>query len=191
MPGPALLYAAAQTVARGRRAGWLAALGIHVGGYVHVAAAALGLALLFEAIPALYFTLKLAGAVYLICLGVQMILTRAHPTAPGPETANRSIRRAFWQSVTVEALNPKTAIFFLAFLPQFTDPTASLPIWMQLLVLGTIVNLVFSSADILCVLAADRITRMIRSSQSGGRLLRRIGGGLLIALGLNLALDRH
>ncbi len=190
MPGPALLYAAAQTVARGRRAGWLAALGIHIGGYVHVFAAAVGLALLFKAVPVLYIALKFAGAAYLIWLGVQMFLSKSQPAAPGTHIKERSPRRAFWQSVTVEALNPKTAIFYLAFLPQFTDPAASLPVWLQLVILGTIVNLVFSSADILCVLAADRITGMIGSSRAGTHLLRRIGGSILIALGVNIALDR-
>lgn len=191
MPGPALLYAAAQTVARGRRGGWLAAMGLHVGGYVHVFAAALGLALLFKAVPVLYVALKFAGTAYLIWLGVQMILSKPHTVDTPPEVKDMHPRRAFWQSVTVEALNPKTAIFYLAFLPQFTDPAASLPICTQLLILGTIVNLVFSSADILCVLAADKITRLIRSSQSGGRILQRIGGSVLIALGVNIALDRH
>ncbi len=191
MPGPALLYAAAQTVARGRRGGWLAAMGLHVGGYVHVLAAALGLALLFKAVPVLYVALKFAGAAYLIWLGVQMVLSKPHTADTLPEIKDKSPRRAFWQSVTVEALNPKTAIFYLAFLPQFTDPAAGLPIWMQLLILGTIVNVVFSSADVVCVLAADKITRLIRSSQSGGRILQRIGGSVLIALGVNIALDRN
>lgn len=190
MPGPALLYAAAQTVARGRRAGWLAALGLHIGGYVHVVAAALGLALLFKAVPVLYVTLKFAGAAYLIWLGIRMFLSRDQPTEASVDPGQRSPHRAFWESVTVEALNPKTAIFYLAFLPQFTDPMASLPIWSQLLILGMIVNVVFSSADILCVLMADRLARLIRSSQSGGRALRRVGGCVLISLGLNVALNR-
>ena len=86
MPGPALLYTAAQTVARGRRGGWLAALGLHVGGYVHVLAAALGLALLFKAVPVLYVALKFAGAAYLIWLGVQMIVSKPRTVEPVPET---------------------------------------------------------------------------------------------------------
>ncbi|MEO3413187.1 LysE family translocator [Roseovarius sp. CAU 1744] len=190
MPGPALLYTAAQTIARGRRAGWFAALGIHVGGYVHVVAAALGLALLFTAVPVLYLTLKLVGAAYLIWLGVRMAIA-ARQTAPVSDTVKPGRNPAFWQSVTVEALNPKTAIFYLAFLPQFTDPAASLPIWAQLFVLGVIVNVLFSSADILCVLLADRVAGLVRSSQAGGRLLQRAGGGILVALGVNLALNRH
>jgi threonine/homoserine/homoserine lactone efflux protein len=190
MPGPAMLYAAAQTIARGRRAGWLAALGIHVGGYVHVAAAALGLAVLFAAVPVLYLVLKLAGAVYLIWLGVQMILSRASMAGVSPQIAALSPRRAFWESITVEVLNPKTALFYLAFLPQFTDPGAALPIWAQLFILGTVVNVMFSSADVACVLLADRVTGALRASDRAARLVRRLGGGILVALGVNVALSR-
>jgi threonine/homoserine/homoserine lactone efflux protein len=189
MPGPAMLYATAQTLARGRRAGWMAALGIHLGGYAHVLAAAFGLALVFQAVPMLYVALKLCGAIYLVWLGVG--LWRAGP--PGavtpPQVAARTPRRAFWESVTVEVLNPKTALFYLAFLPQFTDATASLPLWVQLFVLGTIVNVMFSSADVACVLMADRISRLVRHSGQGGRLAQRVGGSILMGLGAKLALD--
>lgn len=191
MPGPAMLYTTAQTIARGRRAGWMAALGIHLGGYVHVLAAAFGLAALFAVVPALYVMVKLAGGAYLIWLGVMLITARSETSTAPAAMAPKSPRRAFWESVTVEVLNPKTALFFLAFLPQFTDPAASLPIWAQLLVLGAIVNAMFSSADIVCVVLADRISAMFRTSPAIGRITRRIGGGILVALGLNHVLDRQ
>lgn len=190
MPGPALLYTAAQTVARGRRAGWLAVLGLHIGGYVHVFAAGLGLAILFTTVPVLYLVLKFVGAGYLIYLGTRMFLGRGHGGDDTPQISHRTPRRAFWESVTVEALNPKTALFFLAFLPQFTDPAASLPLWAQLLVLGTIVNVTFSSADVICVLLADKLARLLRESRRGACAMQRVGGGILVALGLNLALNR-
>lgn len=195
MPGPAMLYAAAQTIARGRRAGWLAALGIHVGGYAHVVAAALGLAVLFNAVPVLYTGVKLAGAAYLVWLGGRMIFGRnaAHPSSDAVVAATsnlKSSRRAFWESALVEILNPKTAIFYVAFLPQFTDPAAALPIWVQLLVLGTVVNVMFSSADIVCVVLADRVTTALRRSATAGRIVRRVGGSILVGLGLNLGLSR-
>ena len=191
MPGPSTLYAAAQTIARGRRAGWFAALGIHIGGYVHVLAAAVGLAILFQAIPILYLALKFAGAGYLIWLGVSMFLTKAE-TGTKPQVAvKKSARRAFWESVSVEVLNPKTAIFYLAFLPQFADPSAAFPIWVQLIILGTIVNIMFSSADAICVILADKITTLFKASSSANRIATKIGGSVLVALGINLALHQR
>lgn len=190
MPGPAMLYAAAQTMARGRRAGWMAALGIHLGGYVHVVAAAAGLAVLFAAVPVLYAALKIAGAAYLIWLGLRLFLSRAPVAVSGLAVAPLSPRRAFWESVTVEVLNPKTALFYLAFLPQFTDPAAALPVWAQLVVLGTVVNVMFSSADVAAVLLADRVTGALRASDRAARVVRRAGGAILVGLGVNVALSR-
>ena len=193
MPGPAMLYATAQTVAGGRRAGWFAALGLHLGGYVHVVAAAFGLAILFETIPALYLSLKIAGAMYLIWLGIKMFRSTPNfadlETTPTQPVTAKSTTRSFWESVTVEVLNPKTALFFLAFLPQFTDPAAGWPIAVQLLVLGVIVNVMFSSADVVCVVLADRLSRYLKRSRTA--LPSRLGGSLLVALGVNLALSRH
>ena len=191
MPGPSTLYAAAQTIARGRKAGWFAALGIHVGGYFHVVATAVGLAFLFEAVPTLYPAFKLAGAAYLIWLGVRMLCTKFHGEAEPARQSPKSAKRAFWQSISVEVLNPKTAIFYLAFLPQFADPSATFPIWLQLLILGAIVNFMFSSADAVCVILADKISAAYRASSSASRITQRIGGGILVALGLNLAFDRR
>jgi len=191
MPGPSTLYAAAQTIARGQRAGWFAALGIHIGGYVHVLAAALGLAILFKAIPVFYIILKFGGAAYLIWLGYKMFTSRASFNANDLHLGVKSPRRAFWDSITVEVLNPKTAIFYVAFLPQFTDPNAGLAIWAQLLILGTIVNFMFSSADVLCVFLAGRITAFFNKSGAANRIAQRLGGSVLVALGLNIALGRQ
>lgn len=196
MPGPAMLYTAAQTIARGRRAGRLAVLGIHVGGYAHVLAAALGLAVLFEAVPLLYTAVKLVGAAYLVWLGIRMILARDTTAKASLETLasatvpRKAPRRAFWESVAVEVLNPKTALFYLAFLPQFTDPAATLPIWAQLFILGTAVNVMFSSADIVCVVLADRVTATLRRSAAAARWVRQAGGGILVGLGVNLGFSR-
>ncbi|WP_338608768.1 LysE family translocator [Pelagibacterium nitratireducens] len=191
MPGPAMLYAVAQTIARGRRAGWMAALGIHIGGYAHVVAAAAGLALLFEIVPPLYIALKLIGAAYLVWLGLKLFLAKESSATSSLQVESKSPRRAFWESITVEVLNPKTAIFYVAFLPQFTDAGAGFAVWLQLLILGTIVNVLFSSADALCVLLADRVTNFLRASRSANRLAQRIGGGMLMALGINVALSRQ
>ncbi|PAP95301.1 LysE family translocator [Mesorhizobium wenxiniae] len=190
IPGPAMLYAAAQTMARGRWSGLTAALGIHLGGYVHVVAAAAGLSVLFHAVPTLYIAVKLAGALYLIWLGVSLFRARAQDDAVISGIEPKSARRAFFESITVEVLNPKTAIFFMAFLPQFIDASATFAVWLQFLVLGTIVNLMFSSADVMCVVLAGALVTRLRRSSHAQRLMRRAGGAVLVGLGVHVALQK-
>ena len=189
MPGPAMIYTSAQTLARGRQAGFMAALGIHLGGYVHVLGAALGLAAIFQHVPEAYMALKFAGAIYLIYLGIAIVRQRMDGHT-APQIQAKSARRAFLESVTVEVLNPKTALFFVAFLPQFADPVAALPVTAQLLILGTLVNLAFSSADIVCVFLASSMVAGLRRRARTARLMQWAGGTLLVGLGLRLALAR-
>jgi threonine/homoserine/homoserine lactone efflux protein len=192
MPGPAMLYTAAQTLARGRRGGLMAAFGIHCGGYVHVLGATLGLAALFQLVPVLYTIVKIAGALYLVWLGVTMIRTKVGGAEASPSfTAARSPWRAFVDSVIVEVLNPKAALFFLAFLPQFVDPQAALPLWLQFLVLGTIVNLAFSSADLVTVVLASAMMTRLQRSQRVQTVLRWLGGSVLVGLGAHMATSRN
>jgi threonine/homoserine/homoserine lactone efflux protein len=188
-PGPALLYTAAQTLARGRKSGFLAALGIHCGCYVHVIAAALGLSAMLVHVPELYLALKLCGAAYLVFIGIVMIRNKGAATEIAIP-AWKSPRRAFVESMLVEILNPKAAIFFIAFLPQFVDPAAAYPVPLQFLILGVVVNCAFSSADIVTVLLASTLVRRLRRSGGVERLVRILGGSLIAALGLRLALDR-
>lgn len=190
IPGPAMLYAAAQTMARGRWSGLMAALGIHLGGYVHVFVAAVGLSVLFHAVPVLYMAVKLVGALYLIWLGVSLFRAKAQGGVVLPGIQPKSARRAFFESVAVEVLNPKTAIFFMAFLPQFIDASAAFPVWLQFVVLGTIVNLMFSSADIVCVVLAGAVIARLRQSSRAQRLMRRAGGAVLVGLGVHVALQK-
>lgn len=189
-PGPALLYTAAQTLARGRQAGFMAALGIHLGCYVHVFAAALGLSAVLQYVPNLYLALKLAGAAYLIWLGISMWRQPA-VVDDAREPLAKTTRRALLESMIVEILNPKVALFFIAFLPQFVDPSASLPIAVQFLLLGVIVNVAFTSADVITVLLADHVVGWLKRSGRGMHITRWLGGGVLIALGLRLALVRE
>ncbi|MDM9626779.1 LysE family translocator [Rhizobium sp. S152] len=190
MPGPAMLYAAAQTMARGRRAGFMAALGIHLGCYVHVAAAAAGLSILFHAVPVLYMAVKLIGAAYLVWLGISLFRGKQEGETTLPGTEPKSGRRALFESFMIDVLNPKTAIFFFAFLPQFIDASAAFPVWLQFVILGTIVNVIFSSADIVCVFLAGAVIGRLRRSTSAQRLVRRLGGATLVGLGAHLALQR-
>jgi threonine/homoserine/homoserine lactone efflux protein len=189
MPGPAMLYTAAQTVARGRRGGFMAAFGIHCGGYVHVMGAALGLSALFQHVPALYMAVKIAGALYLVWLGIEMVRAKIDAETM-PQIAARSAGRAFIDSVAVEVLNPKAALFFVAFLPQFVDASAGAPVWLQFLVLGTLVNVTFSSADIATVLLASVALKRLRRSTTAQRVLRWIGGSVLVGLGAHMAASR-
>lgn len=187
VPGPAILYTAAQTVARGRRAGFMAALGIHFGCYVHVIAAAMGLSAIFTHVPVAYMVVKFAGAAYLLWLGVKLIRQKIEADEL-PSVSAKSARRAFFESMWVEILNPKVAIFFIAFLPQFVDAGAGLPIWAQFLILGAFVNLSFSTADVVVVLCADKVARMVKSSRRGAGFVNWLSGLTLMGLGARLAL---
>jgi threonine/homoserine/homoserine lactone efflux protein len=187
MPGPGVLYCIARSVAHGTRAGLMAALGVHVGGYAHVILAALGLAVLFQAVPVLFTAMKLAGAAYLIWMGIGLL--RARLTGAQAELL-RAARGSFRQSVLVEVLNPKTALFYLAFLPQFVSPEAALPVTAQLLILGVLVTVAFSAADVMFALAAGTLQKAVTGSQHLRLWAHRAGGALLVGLGLNLVLNR-
>jgi threonine/homoserine/homoserine lactone efflux protein len=189
VPGPAMLYAAARTLAGGRRAGLMAALGVHIGGYAHVLAATMGLSVLFHAVPIVYTVVKLGGGIYLIIMGWRLA-TAEHKGASVGDDGRRDSQRAFAQSIVVELLNPKTAIFFLAFLPQFVSTQAAAPMWLQFFVLGVITNVMFSLADLIAVFGASGILSNLRSSPAWGKWLKRAAGSLLIGLGARLALER-
>jgi threonine/homoserine/homoserine lactone efflux protein len=188
-PGPALLYTAAQTIAHGRRAGFMAMLGIHLGCYVHVMAAAFGLSAVFKHVPELYVAVKLAGALYLVWLGIGMIRARL-AAADAPVTPPKTVKRALIDSFVVEILNPKVALFFIALLPQFVDPAGSLPVWVQFLILGTIVNFAFSSADLVTVIGASVVLRTMKQTRAGFAFGRWLGGSMMIGLGVKLATDK-
>jgi threonine/homoserine/homoserine lactone efflux protein len=188
-PGPALLYTAAQTLVRGRHAGFMAAFGIHVGCYAHVVAATLGLSAIFRHVPEAYLAVKIVGALYLVWLGIDMLRAKASADAL-IVVSPKSAKRAFAESIVVELLNPKVAIFFIAFLPQFVDPAASLPVWLQFLILGTIVNFSFTSADVMTVLAASTVVERMRRKGGVMRWAKMAGGSILIALGAKLAVEK-
>ncbi len=191
MPGPAMLYTAAQTLSRGRRSGLMASAGIHLGGYVHVFTAAAGLSVLFHAVPILYMTAKLAGAFYLAWLGLSLLRTKTQDNGSSTIISAQSGKRAFFESITVEVLNPKTAIFYLTFLPQFVDVSVTLPVWFQFILLGAIVNLTFTLADIICVLLAGLVMSRLQRSSRIQRITQCAGGIGFIGLGVNLAIQRN
>jgi len=185
MPGPAILYMTAQTVAHGGRVGVMAALGIHIGCYAHILGAAIGLAAILTHLPGLYVAVKFSGAAYLIWLGIRMLTGSA---AHGPQIeAGPDGKAAFRESVIVEMLNPKTAMFFVAFLPQFVDPAAAWPVGAQFLALGMIVNLALSLADLGAVGLAALARGHLFAQTGGNRVLFTASGSILIGLGVLLA----
>lgn len=190
IPGPAILYTVAQTLARGRAAGFRAAAGIAVGDLVHVAAAAAGLSAIFRWSPTLFLVVKIFGAAYLVWMGIRMVKSR-HAGDALPQVAKKTARRAFAESVVVELLNPKTALFFIAFLPQFIDPAAGLPVWAQFVVLGLVVNAVFFAMDVAAILLTDQAMARLRRSERAARWLRVGSGSALVGLGAHMALSRN
>src|SRR5947207_15874427 len=157
VPGPAVLYVVTRSVAQGRRAGLVSVLGVHAGSVVHVAAAALGLSALLASSAAAFAVVKILGAGYLIWLGARKLLRRGEATVE--EVAPVSRRRLFTQGIVVNVLNPKTAIFFLAFLPQFVNPARG-PVAPQILLLcGSSVGLGMLSDGPHALLAGPRAGR--------------------------------
>jgi threonine/homoserine/homoserine lactone efflux protein len=189
MPGPAVLYTVAQTMARGRGGGLLAAAGLSVGGLAHVCAAAAGLSTIFRYSPTLFLALKFGGALYLVWLGIRMLRHRGDGRLPA--VAAKSNRRAFAESIVVELLNPKAALFFIAFLPQFVDAGAALPIWLQFLVLGLVVNLSFFTSDVAAALLTDRVLSRLKQSPRVARAMRWTSGSVLVGLGTHMAISRN
>jgi threonine/homoserine/homoserine lactone efflux protein len=189
-PGPSNLYVMARSLAQGTRSGVVAALGLAAGSLVHVAASAFGLAALLHYSASAFTAVKLAGAAYLIWLGIQHLRRRATPMAPTGAAGHLSLPRIFRQSVLVETLNPKTALFFLAFLPQFADPAAGAPA-PQLLLLGLIVTLTAIPCDLMVAAGSGAAARLLLRRPYLQRLQDRLSGAILIGLGAFVALSRR
>lgn len=190
-PGPGMLYIAAQTIGRGPKAGLFSAVGTHVASYIHIGAAAFGLSLILEAVPVAYLVVKVVGAAYLFWLGFRFFMRDEVPEERLPAGRPRSHVTALKESLIVELTNPKSAVFFIAFLPQFTDPDSGYAIWMQIIVLGIIANLIFTLAELACVVFAEKVALLVRQSRAAGRWMRRIAGSILIGLGLNLLVSER
>lgn len=187
-PGPGIAYVVARTVAGGRAEGLASCLGTGLGGLLHVLAAALGLSLLVAESALAFSLVKYLGAAYLIYLGVRLLL-RGDVVEAGAPVASSGARRAFVEGIVVEALNVKTALFFLAFLPQFVSPSE--PLARQLAVLGSICVVLNTLVDVVAVFAADRLLASGAARAARARLLSRISGTTLLGLGAWLALARR
>jgi len=188
IPGPGIFYVAARTLSGGRRAGIASTFGTALGGLAHVIAGGLGVSAIILASAQLFAVLKLAGALYLIWLGIRTVREAGHlPTEP---TGAIGFKRAFQDGIVVEALNPKTAAFFLAFIPQFLEPAAGHPA-LQFMTLGLISVTLNTFAEVIVIVAASAARAGLVRRPTLVRRLRQ-GSGLFIAgLGISLALARR
>lgn len=187
-PGPGIFYVAARTLAGGRDEGLASSVGTGVGGLVHVAAGAIGVSALMLASAEAFAILKIAGAVYLVWVGVKTL--REARINLDVRVSATGAARAFREGIVVEALNPKTAVFFLAFLPQFVDPADGW-VWLQFLLLGLVSVTLNTAVDVVVAVVASRARSMAVARPSLMRRLRQ-GAGLAIAsLGLALLFARR
>jgi threonine/homoserine/homoserine lactone efflux protein len=192
-PGPGMLYVLARSLAGGKREGVLSALGTFLGGTVHVFAAALGVSVILARSAAVFATVKYAGAAYLCFLGVKMILDARKNaykqetfSADGLPAAVGAARNPLWQGVATEVLNPKTALFFLSFIPQFVNRGAG-HVFVQFVLLGTFSVVLNTSADLIVILLAGPLGKKIRASAVFRRRQRTVTGAIMIGLGTYLA----
>ena len=188
-PGPGMLYVLARSLAGGKREGVLSALGTFLGGMVHVLAAALGISIILAKSALAFAAVKYVGAAYLCFLGVRMILDARKPdseeVAANAAALNKA-RNPLWQGVATEVLNPKTALFFLSFIPQFVH-RASGQVFLQFVMLGTISVCLNTSADLIVIMLAGPLGDRIRSSATFRRRQRTATGAIMIGLGTYLA----
>ena len=190
-PGPGMLYVLARSLAGGKREGVLSALGTFLGGMVHVLAAALGVSIILAKSAAAFATVKYVGAAYLCFLGVRMILDARRDKADAiPQELPRNVKaaqNALWQGVATEVLNPKTALFFLSFIPQFVNRGGGGHVFLQFVALGTISVVMNTTADLIVIALAGPLGERIRSSATFRRRQRTVTGAIMIGLGTYLA----
>lgn len=187
-PGPGIAYVVARTVAGGRSEGLASCFGTGLGGLLHVLAAALGVSLIIAQSALAFNLLKYVGAVYLVYLGLRMLL-RKEQSITVDAVASQGARRALVEGIAVEALNVKTALFFLAFLPQFVS--SSEPLVQQLVLLGCICVALNTFVDVLAVFAAHRLLKSGVARAARARLMTRVSGVTMLGLGAFLALARR
>ena len=192
-PGPGIFYVAARTLAGGRSEGLASSFGTGLGGMVHVLAGSIGVSAIVLASAELFTVLKLLGAAYLVWIGfrtLQAARRDADAGLNGGTGAAVGTRRAFREGVLAEALNPKTAAFFLAFIPQFVDPSTG-SVALQFVVLGTVSVALNTLVDVVVALAASRIREGATARPRLIRRLRQASGGAMMALGVGLALAKR
>jgi threonine/homoserine/homoserine lactone efflux protein len=185
IPGPAVLYIVTQSAEQGRSAGLASVAGIHIGTLVHILAAAIGLSALILASAVAFSIVKFAGAAYLVYLGMRKLLERDSASEGEPPRA--PLRQVFARGALVNVLNPKTALFFLAFLPQFVDTDRG-AVWSQVVVLGLVFVALGLISDSIYALVGDAVGSLLRRR---AKAMRRISGTIYIGLGAVAAFARR
>jgi threonine/homoserine/homoserine lactone efflux protein len=184
VPGPAVLYIVAQSVDQGRLAGLVAVAGIHLGTLAHTLAAAVGLSALIVSSAVAFSVVKYAGAAYLVYLGIRRLLERDPPA--NVAVRKQPLRRLFWRGAAVNVLNPKTALFFFAFLPQFVDPGRT--VWSQVLVFGLVFVVLGFVSDGVYAVTAGTLGGWLRRRP---RMLRLGSGSVYVGLGAAVAVSKR
>ena len=187
-PGPDMLYVIGRSIGQGRRAGTVSALGIFVGCLVHIFVAAAGLAALLRSSPIAYSVVRYAGAAYLVYLGLRILFERSAPLE-APEVQSAPLSRIFTQGVITNVLNPKVALFFLAFLPQFIQPQRG-SVALQIIVLGLIFDVGGTLVNLAVAQAGGRLGDAIKQHSGLARLQKWFTGTVFIALGMRVGLKR-
>jgi threonine/homoserine/homoserine lactone efflux protein len=187
-PGPDMLYVIGRSVGQGRRAGIVSAVGVFIGCWVHILAAALGIAALLRSSPMAFNLVRYAGAAYLVYLGIRMLVQKIDLSSQQLKAA--SLKSIFRQGVITNVLNPKVAIFFLAFLPQFVDARRG-SVALQILLLGLIFNFGGTLLNLTVAYAGGTLGELLRRNQRIARIQRWFTGLIFIGLGLRLAWQRR
>jgi threonine/homoserine/homoserine lactone efflux protein len=187
-PGPDMLYVIGRSVGQGRKAGIVSSLGVFVGCWVHILAAAFGIAALLRSSPVAFNVVRYAGAAYLIYLGIRMLAQKTNLVSQ--QLKAESLTSIFRQGAITNVLNPKVAMFFLAFLPQFIDPQRG-SVALQIVVLGLIFNVGGTLVNLTVACAGGTLGELLRRNQSMARLQRRFTGLIFVGLGLRLAWQKR
>ncbi len=181
IPGPAVIYVLNRSVADGRNAALAGVAGLEIGNFMHVIAATLGLSAIIAASATAFTTIKWAGAAYLVYVGVRTLLVT--PTPPDSKSASATARKSFTQGIVVNTLNPKVALFFLSYLPQFIDPDRGSPA-LQSFILGTLFVILGSMTDATYALTASALRDRLLSGRALPFVQRYVAGSVFVALGV-------
>ncbi len=184
-PGPDLMYVITRSVSEGKKSGIVSALGISSGTIFHIMAVSLGLSAFLLAVPTAYDIIRYIGAAYLVFIGIKVLLNK-NKIDTNPDENKKSIRSVYFQGMITNLFNPKVALFFLAFLPQFVDQTGNIP--LQVIMLGILFNISGTIVNVVVALTASRLGKVLKNKLNNSSIFKWITGSVFIALGVRLAL---